>query len=390
MSFEDCQLEFLDKDITPWGGISLLFKMLSRSKFEEALPTFGFPEQGSNRGYSPFQLIQGLFAGVWCGAGCFEHLDVVRYDKTLGDMLGWKRNADHRAYQRYLNKFTQVINTRAFDAMYGWFFDNLQFDNFTLDFDSTVMDRCGNQEGSAKGCNPRRSGRKSVHPLIAFVSDVRMIANYWLRAGNTGATTNFLSFLENTLSRLQNKKVGLIRADSGFYGKEIFDYLEGKALSYVIACRFTSRIKYALVGQKRWVELSDGVEIAESVYQADDWYASRRIVMVRQQIQKRPNAVGKKIKQLELFTDDDRLGDYRFSCYITNLSLPARVVYDMYRGRADSENRIKELKYDFSLDKFTLHDFRASEACGNFIVMAYNFMSLFRHALINSKHKPFL
>ena len=28
----------------------------------------------------PIQLILGLFAGVWCGASCFGHLDVVRYD----------------------------------------------------------------------------------------------------------------------------------------------------------------------------------------------------------------------------------------------------------------------------------------------------------------------
>ena len=62
----------------------------------------------------------------------------------------------------------------------------------------------------------------------------------------------------------------------------------------------------------------------------------------------------------------------------------------MYRGRADSENRIKELKYDFSVDKFVSDNFWATEACGNFIVMAYNFLSLFRHALINSDKKKFL
>jgi hypothetical protein len=390
MLFDDYQLEFVDKDISPWGGVSLLFKMLSKSKFEEALVSFGMPAQGSNRGYSPIQLIEGMFAGVWCGAGCFDHLDIVRYDKTFGQLLGWKRNADHRAYQRYLNKFTQAINTRCFDAMYGWFFDNLRFDNYTLDFDSTVMDRSGEQEGSAKGYNPRRPGRKSVHPLLAFVADIRMIANYWLRPGNTGATTNFLSFLESTLGRLQHKKVGLIRADSGFYSKEIFDYLEDRTFSYIIACRFTRRFKYALVHQRIWAEIADGIEIAETTYQAEGWKAPRRIVMVRQQIEKRPKAAGKKIKQLELFTDDDRLGNYRYSCYITNLTLPGRVVYEAYRGRADSENRIKELKHDFSIDKFTLHNFWASEACGNFIVMAYNFMSLFRHVLINSTHKPFL
>lgn len=67
------------------------------------------------------------------------------------------------------------------------------------------------------------------HPvilLLAFISDVRMIANYWLHPGNTSASTNYLSFLEDTLSRLQNKKVGLIRVDSGFFSGNITNYLE--------------------------------------------------------------------------------------------------------------------------------------------------------------------
>ena len=54
---------------------------------------------------------------------------------------------------------------------------------------------------------------------------------------------------------------------------------------------------------------------------------------------------------------------------------------------AISENRIKELKYDFSIDDFVTDDFWPIGACGNFIVMAYNFMSQFRHALINSDKK---
>ena len=55
---------------------------------------------------------------------------------------------------------------------------------------STVMVRKGSQEGAAKGHNPKRPGRLSHHPLLAFVSDVRMIANYWLRPGNTSASVS--------------------------------------------------------------------------------------------------------------------------------------------------------------------------------------------------------
>ena len=109
--------------------------------------------------------------------------------------------------------------------------------------------------------------------------------------------------------------------------------------------------------------------------------------MIRQEIEKRPKAAGKQIKQLDLFEDGEDFGKYRYSCFVTDLDLPVKIVYDSYRGRADSENRIKELKNDFSIDDFVTHNFWATEAYGCFIVMAYNFMSLFRHALINSNKK---
>ena len=386
----DCDIKFVNKEITPFGGLSLFFKMLEKCRFDEHLEQSGLPIQGSNRGYKPLQLILGLFAGVWCGASCFGHLDVVRYDTALCKLLGWERGADHRAYQRYFNKFSQAVNQHVFGKLFSWFFSELMFDNYTLDFDSTVIVREGNQEGAVKGYNPKRPGRPSHHPLLAFISDVRMIANYWLRPGNTSSSTNYIAFLEDTLSRLGNKRVGLVRMDSGFFAKDILDCLEKKKIHYIVACRFNNRIKYSLTHERTWVEITNGLEISETTYQANGWEKPRRIVTVRQEIEKRPNAAGKPIRQLVLFENENDFGKYRYGCFVTDLELPAKIVYDSYRGRADSENRIKELKYDFSIDDFVTNNFWATEACGNFIVMAYNFMSLFRMALINSNRKQFL
>lgn len=159
-------------------GFPCFFKLLEECRFDERLEQSGITVQDSNRGYKPFQLILGLFAGVWCGASCFGHLDVVRYDTVLCKLLGWERGADHRAYQRYFNKFSQAVNQRVFGWQFGWFFSELVFDNYTLDFDSMMIVREGSQEGAAKGYNPKRPGRPSYHPLLVFVSDVRMIANY--------------------------------------------------------------------------------------------------------------------------------------------------------------------------------------------------------------------
>jgi len=384
MSFK---IEFIDKEITAWGGFSLLKMMLDKMHFSEVLSSSGLPTQGSNRGYSPEQLIMHFWLGIWSGANRFEHLEVTRFDTVLQKLFGWKRMAGNKAIKRYFNKFNQATNQHVFDYLYSWFFSNLIFDNYTLDFDSTVLTRYGNQQGAALGYNPKKPGRKSHHPIIAFVDDMRMIANLWLRPGDSYTTNNFLSFLEDTLNKLGNKTAKLIRADSGFHGKEIFEYLENKKLNYIIASRLYLPIKRKLANHKTWLKLGDGIEIAETTYKAEDWDKPRRIVMVRQHINKRPKAAG---KQLRLFEDEEVYKNYRYSCFFTNLDLPAKVVYETYRGRADSENRIKELKYDFGFDSFNLNDFWATEAALNFIMMAYNMISLFRQAVLDTKNQKFL
>lgn len=67
--FKDVDIKFVNKEITPFGGLSLFFKMLEKCGYDKVLQECGLPEQGSNRGYKPWQLVMGLFAGVWCGKG---------------------------------------------------------------------------------------------------------------------------------------------------------------------------------------------------------------------------------------------------------------------------------------------------------------------------------
>lgn len=49
--------------------------------------------------------------------------------------------------------------------------------------------------------------------------------------------------------------------------------------------------------------MADGIEMAETVFLAQSWTAPRWIVMVRQEIEKRPAAAGKLVKQLCLLED---------------------------------------------------------------------------------------
>lgn len=139
----DMELRFTNHEITPWGGLAVLFKMLEKCGFKDVLENCPLPRQGSNRGYSPIQLIYSLFAGVWCGASNFSQLEIIRYDNCLRRILGWQRGAGSKAYTRYFDKFTQADNQRIFTQLYKWFFDNLQLDNYTLDWRSSKARKSG-------------------------------------------------------------------------------------------------------------------------------------------------------------------------------------------------------------------------------------------------------
>lgn len=386
---KDLRIDFTDKEITPWGGMALMQKMLTKMRFEDFLSSLALPSRGSNRGYSPVQLFINFLVGVWCGANCIEHLEVTRQDDVIRNIFKWERMPGHRSFERFFKKFNQAKNQQIFTNLYQWFFSNLAFDNFTLDFDSTIITRYGNQEGAKKGYNPQKRGRNSHHPLMAFVSDCRMVANFWLRPGNSGTTNNFLNFLEDTLEKLQGKKIGLLRADSGFHSQEIMEYLENRfePINYIIAAKFYTPIKLILANQSVWMKLGEGIEIAETTYQASEWANPRRLIMIRQEINKRPKAAG---RQLRLFEDEYMYKNFRYSCFITNLSLPPKVIYDLYRGRADAENRIKEVKYDFGAENFNSNDFWATEAILNSVMIAYNLMSLFRQAVVGGKVQHYM
>ena len=70
-----------------------------------------------------------------------------------------------------------------------------------------------------------------------------MVANFWLRSGDASSANNFVSFLEDTLSKFGDKKVGLTRLDSGFCSDEVMSYLKGKSMKYIVVARFTHPIQ---------------------------------------------------------------------------------------------------------------------------------------------------
>ena len=113
----DLKIDFTDREITPWAGISLMLKMLDQMFINDVISSLSLPQQGSNRGYSPEQLIIQFWISVWCGANCFDHLEVTRSDKVIQEMCKWKRMAGRKSFQRYFSKFNQTTNQEVFTQL---------------------------------------------------------------------------------------------------------------------------------------------------------------------------------------------------------------------------------------------------------------------------------
>jgi len=54
----------------------------------------------------------------------------------------------------------------------------------------------------------------------------------------------------------------------------------------------------------------------------------------------------------------------------------------LYRERGNSENQIKELKYDYAAEKMNQNGFDTTDATMHFIMAAHNLMSVFKQVII--------
>jgi len=73
-------------------------------------------------------------------------------------------------------------------------------ESITLDADSTVKSVCGNQEVAEKGFNTTKKGAKSYHPLLVFVSEMKLLYHTWFRSGSA-YTSNYFIYLMNNIYR---------------------------------------------------------------------------------------------------------------------------------------------------------------------------------------------
>src|SRR5680860_800598 len=134
-------------------------------------------------------------------------------------------------------------------------------ESITLDADSTVKSVCGNQQGAAKGFNTTRKGAKSYHPLLVFVSEMKLLYHTWFRTGSAYTANGIVDFLKEVEASLpENITKVFFRADSGFFSGKLFNLLESFGWDYLVKVKLKNLA--VLLKKQEWEVIDKQKDIA--------------------------------------------------------------------------------------------------------------------------------
>lgn len=367
-------ISFTDKPITAWGGMALLAGYSARIRLTENLGRCLAFNLTSPNATTPVDIVLAFMAGVLTGARRFAHIEALRHDEVLKQLLGLRRFPSDSTITRFFQRFGRKELQEMLEPLRAWQIKELTPPGeYTLDLDSSVFERYGKQEGSVLGYNPKKHRRPSHHPLLATLDENRVVIHAWLRSGNTASVTGAVEFMREAISAMPaGAMVRIARGDSGFDSEKVFVYLEGAKMNYAVSARFSPGVKSLVRTIDTWRNLDADVAVSEIMFQAKSWSRGRRLVVIRQRDRANDFVRGK-----ELF--DDKA--YLYQGIFTDMSAPPEEVWRFYRKRAVLETRIRELKWDYGLDGFCMKKFYATEAAFRVVCFAYNLMQGFQRAI---------
>jgi hypothetical protein len=357
------RIGFTDQRLTAHGGLAAWSAYLAevglRGRLRAALPHA--PRSGN--AYDPTDTALGFLGGVLCGADKLAQVAHLAHDPALPEVLGIEAVPS----QSTLSRFFAACGRGASEALgrvHAACLHDLpeRPEGYTLDLDAfSLVHEDGRQEGVRVGYT--RKGLKPCHrPVLAALAEVPYVAHFWLRPGNTACVSGADAFVRETLARLPaHVRITLLRADSGFCTRPLLAALRELGIPYVMTAALRTPVQtLCRHDDSAWQKTEvPGLEVQEAEHEGD------RLIVIRQRVSQRPQGGGKRLLDLP---------GYKFQALRTNLGpeLDALGVWRRYNGRADIENRIKELGAQFGLRGFCLRSFWATEAACQLCLLAYN------------------
>jgi DNA-directed RNA polymerase subunit N (RpoN/RPB10) len=371
---QSIRIGFTDQRLSAYGGMALwsgfLHKRGVRQQLQRVLPF----EPSSPNAYDPTDVALGFLGGVLSGADKLSRVAYLRHDPAIAEVLGVEAVPSQSTLSRFMALFDQPASEQL-NGLHLWAAGRLPSlpGGYTLDLDSwSLLHEDGHQEGVMRGYTPK--GLEPCHrPLIACLAEPKLVAGFWLRKGNAQCPEGVPEFVGGLLDQLpKHIRIGCVRADAGFYNEKVLQLLEQRRLHYIIVLKLYKKWqKYCRHSDEAWTPTDvPGVEAQEIPGDV----LGRRIIILRHRLSERPEACGKALLEVP---------GYLFHAMVTNLPASWSVlsVWRRYNGRAESENRIKELGSDFGVKGFCCRKFWSTQAVCQLAIWAYNLCVLLQREL---------
>lgn len=240
-----------------------------------------------------------------------------------------------------------------------------------LILDSTVVVRYGlKQAGAEKGYNPKKPGRPSHHPLLAFTDQGDCLGVRW-RGGASHTAAGAGDWLRTLIKRLRAAGVKdiTVRLDKGFFSQEMVTLLSALRVAFVLKVPDQAWVRSALPAYRQSTE-------DPTIWTAIGELYRMRLCSVERRVERRERAA-RKASQAELPLDvTDR--DTTVAHVLTNLDgVQALTAWRRYNDGAVVEQRIKEC-YQLGFGRTALDDRDGNAILAGLGVVAYQMVHVVR------------
>ena len=364
------KIEFSARNLTSNAGLFLLLEHANQHRIFDLIDRdLVFDNASTNK--IKMNHIKTMLCGNFVGIDKLERLKLLQNDPLISEFnISIK---EPETVSRFLGNFSyktthmlREINYKVFRKLLS----KSKLKAITIDIDSSVVNVEGHQEGAVKGYNPKKPGNNCYNIQFAFCDELKAYITGFVRSGNTYTANGAAGMIQEIMAHLEEMDLEVtFRMDSGFFDEEVLETIETLGCRYVIK----GKAYPTLVTQVTDPDLifdadEEGQETTELVTSLNTWKKDRRFVVSRVLKNEKDRA------QMS-FLDGE---EYAYSFFVTNTDLSPEEAVDFYQKRGNSENYIKEAKYDMAVGQLLLKSFWSNEAIFQLMMLAYNLFLLFK------------
>ncbi|MBC8278019.1 MAG: IS1380 family transposase [FCB group bacterium] len=368
-SLRKYRVRLSNKHLTSSAGLSLLHRFWQQLGGEAWIDSQLGSLKAVNSVYSVGRIVTILLMAIIQGAKHVSHILQLSHDQGLRKLWDWVSFPVETTVVRTLNLFGQSQVVKIADLnqnLRQQVWNRKWLGKVTLDLDSTVKTVYGHQEGAEKGYNHVHPGKRSYHPLIAFIAETGEALLGWLRPGDTFSANGSVEFIKEALSRLPKQvwKV-VIRADAAFFSHDFLCYLESLGHHYVVKVK-TKRWKIWAEQNGNWRQSGHHRWTAKFKAKLPGWKHERTFIAVR---------------IFKEYAEDDLFGKapvYDYQLWVTDLPLSANQLELFYNQRATCENLIDVGKNQVGWCGMLTKRFWTNDLIFQLALLAYNLLVWFK------------